>query len=373
MNEPWEKELMLARRALSKGLIDGPRLTRLLLEARGRKQPVAKLLEAAGVPAARLPELQQGGAPSWALCAEGPLDGRPRTLLGVRCTAVLEQAPFITTWLGRKGERMVAVHLIGKDAVRQGLWLDFLETVRAAQAVKHPHLLEVLETGKVDDGFVVITDHPDRGTALRKVLDRLARLKLGEALRVAREVAEALAALHAARIAHRDVKAENVLLGGTGVVFLRHAGIVFSPAESVSFAPRGTVFGSPHGIGPECLKGGPPDPKSDIYALGVVLYELVSGVRPFEGERLEDLRKQHLEVAPVRPSDVLNDVPGEVSDLLAWMLAKSPDDRPTPQKLVGVLQGLEKTLKGAGMITARGTARITDMGFKSPTTDFGPV
>lgn len=362
--ESWERELNLGRRALSQGLIDGQRLTRLLLEARARKVGMASLLETAGVDPGRLPELQQGGAPSWARSSEAPVEVR-RTLLGVRCHALLEQSPLMATFLGRRPadpQTVVAVSLIDPQAQRQGLWVDWLETVRAAQGVKHPHLLEVLETGKAPEGFVVITAHPERGTTLRKVLERVGRFKLGEALRVAREAAEALQALHAAKVAHRDVKPEHLILAGNGNAFLRHAGIVFSPPEAVGFAPRGTVFGSPHTMAPECWRGGPGNPQSDVYALGVTTYELVTGVRPFEGESILELKKQHLESPPVPPHELMSDVAREVSDLLSWMLAKAPDERPVPQKLVGVLQGLEKTLKSTGRMSQRGTGRLSDLG-----------
>ena len=362
--EAWERELNVGRRALTRGLIDGPRLTRLLLESRAKKIPLSQLLEKAGVDPAALPELQRGGAPSWALMpSEGQVDPR-RTLLGIRCFAVHEQAPFMTTFLGRRAgsEAVLAVLVIEQQALRQGLWMDFLEAVRATQSVKHTHLLPVLDTGKVDEGYVVVLEHPERGTSLRRVLDRVGRLKLGEALRVAREVGQALEALHQARLCHRDLKPENVILGGNGKALVRHAGIVFSPPETVAFAPRGTVFGSPHTMAPECWRGGPPNPMSDVYALGVIAYELITGVRPFEGERLEDLRKQHLEHAPANPHELLPDVASEVSDLLAWMLAKPPEGRPSPQKLVGVLSGLEKTLKSTGRMSQRGTGRLADLG-----------
>jgi serine/threonine protein kinase len=269
----------------------------------------------------------------------------------VLCDSVLDVQEFVITYLGRlpRDPDPVALHLISKKALRAGLWMDFLETVRGCIGVQVKNLVEVLEVGRTDDDFVIVTRHKKGGMTLESLLGRVRRLKLSEALRICKEIAKGLSALHAAGLAHRDVTPNNILLGRSGEVELMNAGVVFEPQGAEKFAAKFSVFGTPHYISPEALKGYPPDPMTDIYALGVLAYDLVTGVKPFEGETLEELRKQHLEDEVTAPHEVMKALPKEVGELLVWMLQKSPNDRPTATKLVSTLERVEKSIKRTGM------------------------
>jgi len=343
----WETELRLGRRALAEGLVDGPTLTKLLLVASARPdRPLAELL-------ARDGEADPGRVEQ--LAADlGPPPPPPKPekvrvdVMGVRCGLKLDAGPAWTRYVGHRPSdpQPVAVLVIDTDALRQGLWVDFLETVRASKDVRGPNLFDVLEVGRADEGFVIVTRFFPGTITLEALLGRVHRLKLSEALRIGREVARGLKDLHAAGLAHRDLTPANVLLTRDGKVFVRDAGIVFQPAEAREAGER--VYGTPHYMAPETLKGNAGNPLSDVYALGVIAYEMAAGARPFEGERYADLKRQHLEDAPVRPDAVLGDLPGDVGDLVTWLLAKDSKERPHAEKLVNVIQTLERSIVRSG-------------------------
>ncbi len=350
-----ELELRLARRALKNKLVDSRALSEALLEQAARPAtPLVDLLAKRGADAAALEALR----PELDLTADEDLEERPtkddprigKIFLAVRCDVRIEQSRFVTSYIGRlpHDPEPAGLTLISTDAIRHGLWVDFLETVRATKGVTSPGLLPVLDAGRAEGAFAVVTRYKPGSLNLRSLLDRVRRLKLSEALRIAREVAQGLADLHAASLVHRDVKPQNVVLTREGKVQLRRAGIVFEPEGAQAFAARGSVFGSPHTIAPEALRGEPADPMNDVYGLGVTLYEMVAGARPFEGEGVEDLRPQHLEQPPLRPDKVLRDVPDSVSELLVWMLSKKPKDRPNAAKLVNIIQTVERNIHRTG-------------------------
>lgn len=349
-----ELELRLARRALKNKLIDGKSLSEALLEQTARGGALVDVLVKRGVKKEALEGLQAGlDTTEVEVLEEQPTKEDPRIgkiFLQLRCDMRIEQTKLMTTYVGRlpRDPEPASLLLISTDAIRQGLWVDFLETVRATKNVKSAGIVPVLDAGRAEGAFGIVTRYKPGSLNLRTLLSRVKRLKLSEALRIAREAAQGLADLHAASLVHRDVRPENIVLSREGQVQLRRAGIVFEPEGAQTFATRGTVFGSPHTIAPEALRGEPPDPMNDVYALGVVTYEMVTGTRPFEGEDVVDLRPQHLEQAPIRPDKVLKDVSDSVSELLVWMLSKKPKDRPHAAKLVNIIQTVERNIVRSG-------------------------
>ncbi len=359
MSSDRDFDLALGRAALKVGMISGPQLTEALLiqSASGGKHRLDQVLvDRRMLRPEQASQLKDGVELTGAGEAR---DFEPSPAAQARvgkivekllCDKVLAEEPLITMYAGRlpRDPLGAALTLIEKAAMRAGLWMDFLETVRACKDVEHPNLISVLEVSRTDEHFAIITRYQKGGITLRELIDRVRRLKLSEALRITREIAQGLAALHAKGIVHRDVKPENVILGRGGEVQLWRAGVVFEPKGASEFAQPRTVFGTPHTISPEALTGEPPNPLSDVYALGVIAYELATGVRPFEGDRLADLRRQHLEDPPVAPHTIMRALPQEVGELLVWLLSKKPAERPTAEKLVATLERLEKTIQRSG-------------------------
>lgn len=353
------EDLQIGRAALALGLIDGPTLTRALLtqSATGMKKTLdAILVERGFLQPGQIELIKQGVEhfPAEEKEREPSEAAKARcgqvVALSVLCDSVLDEGRFKTIYLGRlpRDPEPVALTLISKEALRHGLWMDFLETVRACKNIRHPNVVDVIDVGMVPDAFAYVTRYSRGGILLRDLLQRVQRLKLSEALRIAKEMAQGLAALHEAGLAHRDLRPINVLLGRGGEVQIQNAGIVFEPKGAQDFSDRGSVFGTPHYMAPEALRGEGPNPQSDIYSLGVIAYQLVTGVRPFEGQGLTDLRPQHLEQAPIAPKEVMSALPKEVSDFLVWLLRKKPGERPTAPKAVTTLQSLLGSIQRTG-------------------------
>jgi serine/threonine protein kinase len=355
-----EHDLWLGRKALAKGLITGPQLTEgLLLQSKtGLRKSLDQVLADQGWVAAEalavLREELVGQPTQKRLVMHVDNDAESRVgkiFLRVLCDSLLDQQPFLTSYVGRlpRDSQPVCLHLITKVALRHGLWLDFLETVRSAQGLSDANLVEVLDVDTLDDHFAIVTRHSKGALSLASLIERVRRLKLSEAMRISRELAQALAALHAAGICHRDVRPERVILSPDGGVRLTLPGVTFSPEGAESFGVKSMIFGSPHFIAPECLKGWAQEAKSDVYALGVIAYELVTGVRPFEGEGLKDLGPQHLDSPVIPPHKIITALPQPVGELLAWMLAKSTAKRPSAAQAVDAFREAEGGVQRSGL------------------------
>ena len=201
----------------------------------------------------------------------------------------------------------------------------------ALQRLAHPNVVAVLEVGRVEErlggGCYLALEWLPHG------LDRLLwaqypePLAVGEALRLAQGVAEALAAVHAAGLVHRDVKPSNIMLRADGTPVLTDFGLVAALEQGVSAArltPLDVVPGTADYLAPELISGAEADSRSDLYALGVVLYEMLCGAVPFAGKTpLETLRAQVEEEPPPLPSEL----PQAVRALVERALRKRPDER----------------------------------------------
>jgi len=349
-----QAELYLGRRAVRLQLLRGPDLVRACLEQSRRPRPLRAVLLDEGLLVEE--QLQQVEAnlledPPGAITRPGP-GQLGEVQLGVRCDRVLYHGDGISTYLGiRPGDpEPVALTQLSTDSFRHGLWVDAFETLRAQQRLDDPNLLEVLDLGwSPSGGFLLVQRQEQRSTTLGRLLERIGRLKLSEAIRVAREAARGLSTLHAAGLTHRQLCPDNLVLLPEGGVKLRNPGLCFRPDGADAFGPPGLIFGDPHCMAPECLSGGVPHPASDIYALGVVFYEMATGARPFEGETLTDLAPQHLELPPADPSKLLQDLPPEVFVLCDRVLAKDPSLRPGAATLVTQLDTLESMISRSGM------------------------
>lgn len=351
---PRDKDLLLGRLALRKRFIKSARLVEALLlqSAAGMKRPIGELLvERGDLTQDRLKELLGLQASARKLdddeeppAGEGPApDPRiGKVIKGVRVDSRLEWRPLWTTFAGRRAHdpEPVTLKLVDIAALRNGLWMDFLETVRACVAVKSPNVVEILEVSRAEGAFAIIARYHE-GFTLQALLDRVRRIRLAEALRIAKEAAKGLRDLHKAGITHRCLRPQCLWLAKKGGVLVQDAGLAFEPPGVHKIAERGVIFGSPYHMAPEVAKGELADPRADTYALGCVLYEMLTGVRPFEGLGIADLLPQHLNDAPLAPGRFFGDVPPAVSELVMLLLAKRKQDRPSDDELVADLEKLE--------------------------------
>ncbi len=187
-----------------------------------------------------------------------------------------------------------------------GLAERFLQEARAAAAVSHPHVVQITDFGALPTGQPYFVMELLDGKTLSRMLQETGPLAPARVVRIIRQIAEALAAAHSAGIVHRDLKPDNVLAtdntGGPIVVKVLDFGLAKVVGKS-RLTRDGIVFGTPHYMSPEQASGEPADQRSDIYALGVLAYELLTGRTPFESDTYMGVLTKHLYVAAPRPSD----------------------------------------------------------------------
>jgi serine/threonine-protein kinase len=261
---------------------------------------------------------------------EGVLAG-PGTVLAGRYTIERElgRGGMAVVYLARdmKHRRLVAAKIL-RPEISASLGSDrFLREIEIAAHLTHPHILPLHDSGESGDLLYYIMPFVE-GESLRERLRREGKLPVEEAIRITREVADGLAYAHARGIVHRDIKPGNILLeSGHAVVADFGIARALSEAAGEEITTSGLAIGTPMYMSPEQVAGGAIDGRSDLYSLGCVLYEMLSGETPFTGPNARAVAARHFTEQPRSLSSIGSPVPSHVSAAVEKVLAKSPDDR----------------------------------------------
>ncbi len=252
------------------------------------------------------------------------------TVLGGRYTllAVLGTGGMATVWRARDETlgRDVAVKVLNPQHAADAEFLDRFESeARHAAAVSHPRLVTVFDCG-VESGTPFIVMELAAGRTLRQVLDDAGVLPPGQAVAIAAAVCEGLDAAHAAGLVHRDITPANIVLNG-GAVKVLDFGIARADGTRAATA-AGTVVGTAAYLSPEQASGRPADPRSDLYSLGCVLFEMLTGRPPFTADSAVGLAYRQVHDDPGLPSDWRPGLPAKLDQVTAQLLAKEPSSRP---------------------------------------------
>jgi serine/threonine protein kinase len=227
-------------------------------------------------------------------------------------------------------KRDVAVKVLLADlAASPGLHTRFAREAEAAARLRHPNIVPIYQVGEAD-GLAYIIMPLVQGESLRAVLQREGALPIAVGRRMLAEAARALEAAHKAGLVHRDVKPENIMLEGEERrVLLMDFGIARAMEEgSARLTGTGLVIGTPQYMSPEQATAEKHiDHRADIYSLGVVAYEALTGTVPFEADSTRDLIVHHLTKDPRDPRATRAEIPEDVADAILKCLAKEPDDR----------------------------------------------
>jgi predicted Ser/Thr protein kinase len=202
----------------------------------------------------------------------------------------------------------------------------FRREARAAAQLSHPNIVTVIDRGETGGRQFIVFEYID-GENLKELLVRSGRLPVARALELALEIAHGLAFAHDHGLIHRDVKPQNVLLNGDGKAKVTDFGIARSLDVDHGVTQTGTVLGTSNYIAPEQASGQPVDTQTDVYSLGVVLYELLAGDVPFPGENFVSVAMKHVNEPPPNLLDVRRDVPLRVAAAVDRALEKDPRQR----------------------------------------------
>lgn len=254
-----------------------------------------------------------------------PLIGR-RLVDRYRIDALLARGGMSRVYRARdeRLERDVAVKVLSSPYAEDGSFVErFLDEARSAASLSHPSLVHVYDSGSDDGAHFFVMELLDRHRTLRDVLDERGPLDPDRVLRIGRELLAGLSVVHGRDLVHCDVKSANVMLG-PGPAKLIDFGIATAPHDGLE---GDTSIGSLHFMSPEQLQGEALTPASDLFSLGAVLYEALTGRPPYPGETPEEVSAAHAAERVRAPSDVVGGLPRRLDDAILQSLRRNPEAR----------------------------------------------
>lgn len=257
-------------------------------------------------------------------------------------------------------ERKVALkiihpHLAQDPSFRQ----KFIAEARIAARLSHPNLVNVFDQG-ADGDLAFLAMEFVSGITLRDALKDFGVLEASRALEIYEPILAGLAAAHRAGVLHRDLKPENVLLADSGQIKLSDFGLARDIDNNTA---TGSLIGTVAYLSPELITRGAADARSDVYAAGILLFEMLTGRQPFEGEQAVQIAYQHANDNVPAPSSLVPSVPALLDELVLWATARDPQNRPKDaDELLAVVISARKQLR-AGNTNA--TVRLPAMNLNS--------
>jgi len=274
-------------------------------------------------------------------------------------------------------ERTVAIKTINMGMDRDGAEMyekRFYQEARAAGGLNHPNIVTVYDIGKTEIECYMAMEYIE-GAELRSLLLPAKPLPVPRALSIAAQVAEGLAYAHERGVVHRDIKPANIMVPESGAVKITDFGIARMRTSNVQ-TQTGMMMGSPKYMSPEQVIGKRADHRTDIFSLGVILYEMLTGAAPFTGESVNAVMYQIVNFVPPAPSAINPASPAALDAIVAGMLAKSLDERfQSAAEIARGLRECEMQAQGAaigatstlplGALAPGTTPRVVDQDVKS--------
>ncbi|HEY5694896.1 MAG TPA: Stk1 family PASTA domain-containing Ser/Thr kinase, partial [Gaiellaceae bacterium] len=251
------------------------------------------------------------------------------------------------------GRRVAIKILNGRHANDDQFIERFRREAKNAAALNHPNIVSIYDRGEAEDTYYIAMEFLD-GRTLKELVVSRGAAPINVAIEYARQILSALRFAHRHGIVHRDIKPHNVLVDAEGRVKVTDFGI--ARAGTSQMTETGSIVGTAQYLSPEQARGGEVDPRSDLYSLGVVLYELLTGKTPFDGETPVEIAMKHLSNAPKPPSKLRPDVTPELDKVVLRALAKNPDDR--YQSADEMEADLERVARGAPVSAATAATQV---------------
>lgn len=276
-------------------------------------------------------------------------DGLVGSLVGGRYRVVsrLAMGGMATVYLAADTnlDRDVALKVLHPHLSQDPSFAERLEReAKAAARLSHPHVVSVLDRGHDGDVFFLVMEYVP-GRTLRELLDEHGPLAPRQALALIDAVVDGLAAAHAAGLVHRDIKPENVLLSDSGQIKVADFGLARAVTTSTS---SGVTMGTVAYIAPELVQRSGGDERSDLYSVGIMLYELLTGHQPYRGDLPVQIAMQHATRDVPPPSDLVPGLSPELDELVQWACARDPEERPVDaEALLGEIRHIRTHLTDA--------------------------
>ena len=250
-------------------------------------------------------------------------------------------------------DKRVAIKILRSDlATDQEMTERFMNEARSASSIGNPHIVDISDFGRLADGSAYFVMEYLDGVSLAKLMDDERAVPVPRLIHISKQIARGLAAAHARGIVHRDLKPDNVMLVPRGedrdFVKILDFGIAKVGGEAGRLTRAGSVFGTPHYMSPEQAAGVPVDMRTDIYALGVILYEMASGKVPFDADNFMGILTQHMYRAPAPIRAIVpqaQEVPPGLEAVVLKALSKKVDLR--YQTMEEVVADLDRVQQGA--------------------------
>lgn len=241
--------------------------------------------------------------------------------LGTGSTSVVYKAKRMSD-----GE-IVAIKIMREEFVDNEECVDrFLRESQALSKLSHPNIRNVLDLGQTDGAYYIVTEYVD-GDTLKDIIKKEKVLPLPEVIDYALQMTAGLAHAHENNIIHRDIKPQNMLVSLNGTLKVADFGIARVLTQNTLTMAGQDVVGSVHYISPEQARGSHIDARSDIYSMGVVLYEMATGELPFTGSEPVTVAMKHINQYPRKPKDINHDIPQGLNDIILKCMAKDPNSR----------------------------------------------
>ncbi len=244
--------------------------------------------------------------------------------------------------------RRVAIKILNDRHANDDQFIErFRREAKNAAALNHPNIVSIYDRGNAENTYYIAMEFLD-GRTLKELIVGRGAAPVNVAIEYTRQILSALRFAHRHGIVHRDIKPHNVLVDGEGRVKVTDFGI--ARAGTSQMTETGSIVGTAQYLSPEQARGGEVDQRSDLYSLGVVLYELLTGKTPFDGDTPVEIAMKHLSNAPKPPSKLRPDIPPELDMIVLRALAKNPDDR--YQSADEMEADLERVARGAPVAAA---------------------
>lgn len=262
--------------------------------------------------------------------------------LGTGGTAVVYQAKDLTL------ERLVAIKVLRQDFSKDRTFRErFHQEAKAAANLSHPNIVTVHDFG-LDAGRLYIVMENISGTDLKSSLRQTGRFTVQDAVNIVIQACAGIGYAHRAGIVHCDVKPHNMLVSSDHRLKVTDFGIARALASIQPDEKSDVVWGSPQYFSPEQASGAAPSPASDVYSLGIILYELLTGQLPFNSDDPTELARMHREQSPVPPRKIAPSIPPALEQIVLKVLSKEPSSRyRTADQLGRVLTTFAQTINSA--------------------------